>query len=115
MAGKRPLKLRDGVRGLTQTPNSGKVLAKVWLKTIAHYIGVGRHHVANYIVDEPIFQSCVEGMRRRGSSAHQFWWEQSMDLEVARVALFAGPVAVFDDEEEYAFALGVHPAGVLLW
>jgi hypothetical protein len=38
-----------------------------------------------------------------------------MDLEAARVALFAGPVAVFDDEEEYAFALGVHPAGVLLW
>jgi hypothetical protein len=112
MAGKRPLKLRDGVRGRTQTRDS---TCQGLAQTIAHYIGVGRHHEANYIVDKPIFQSCVEGMRRHGSSAHQFWWEQSMDLEAARVALFAGPVAVFDDEEEYAFALGVHPAGVLLW
>ena len=95
MAGKRPLKLPDG----TWTyPNSTEVLDEVWLNTIAHYIGVRRQHVANYIVDKPIFLSCVDGVRRRGSSVHQFWWTQPMDLEAARAARLAGPVVVSDDE-----------------
>jgi len=97
MAGKRPLKLRDG----TWTyPNSAEVLDEVGLKTIAHYIGVRRQHIASYIVDKPIFQSCVDGVRRRGSSARQFWWAQSMDLEEALAARIAGPAVVSDDEEE---------------
>ena len=59
MAGKRPLKLPDG----TWTyPNSAEVLDEVGLKTIAHYIGVRRQHIASYIVDKPIFQSCVDGV-----------------------------------------------------
>jgi hypothetical protein len=33
------------------------------------------------------------------------------DLEAARAALF-GASCFFDDEEEYAFALGVHPVDV---
>ena len=36
------------------------------------------------------------------------------DLEAARAALF-GASCFIDDEEEYAFALGVHPVDVLLW
>jgi len=97
MAGKRPTKLPDG----TWTyPNSTAVLDEVGLKTIAHYIGVRRQHIASYIVDKPIFQSCVDVVRRRGSSARQFWWAQSMDLEEALAARIAGPAVVSDDEEE---------------
>ena len=97
MAGKRPAKLPDG----TWTyPNSAAVLDEVGLKTIAHYIGVRRQHIASYIVNKPIFQTCMDGVRRRGSSVRQFWWAQSMDLEMARAARIAGPVVINDDGEE---------------
>jgi hypothetical protein len=97
MAGKRPTKLPDS----TWTyPNSAAVLDKVGLKTISHYIGVHRQHIASYIVDKPIFQTCMDGVRRRGSSVHQFWRAQSMDLETARVARIAGPIVSNDDGEE---------------
>jgi hypothetical protein len=97
MAGKRPLKLPDGT---WKYPNSAAVLDKVGLKTIAHYIGVRRQHIASYIVDKPIFQTCWNEVRKRGSSVRQFWWAQSMDLETARAARLAGPVVVTDNGEE---------------
>jgi hypothetical protein len=98
MAGKRPKKLPDS----TWTyPNSAAVLDEVRLKTIAHYIGMHRQHIGSYIVDKPIFQACVDGVRICGSSsACQFWWAQSMDLEMARAAGIAGPVVINDDGEE---------------
>ncbi len=97
MAGKRPKKLPDG----TWTyPNSVAVLDKVGLKNIAHYIGMRRQHIASYIVDKQIFQACVDGVRRRGSSTCQFWWAQLMDLEMARAACIAGPVVIDNDREE---------------
>jgi hypothetical protein len=97
MAGRRPTKLPDG----TWTyPNSAAVLGKVGLKTIAHYIGVRRQHIPSYIVDKPIFQTCMNGVRRRGSGVRQFWWAQSMDLEMAQAACIAGPAAINDDGEE---------------
>jgi hypothetical protein len=64
MAGKRPLKLPYGT---WKYPNSAGVLDEVGLKTIAHYIGVRRQHIASYIVDKPIFQTCWDGVRKRGS------------------------------------------------
>jgi hypothetical protein len=97
MAGKRPTKLPDGT---WMYPNSAAVLDKVGLKTIAHYIGVRRQHIASYIVDKPIFQTCMDGVRRRGSGVHQFWWAQSMDLETAWAARIAGPIVSNDDGEE---------------
>ena len=97
MAGKRPLKLRDGTWSY---PNSAEVLDEVGLKTIAHYIGVRRQHIASYIVDKPIFQSCVDGVRKRGSSIRQFWWAQSMDLEEALAARIAGPAVISEDKED---------------
>ncbi len=48
-----------------------------------HYIGVRWQHVANFIVNQPIFQLCLEGVRKRGSAPHLFWWEQPLDLEAA--------------------------------
>ncbi len=97
MAGKRPLKLPDGT---WEYPNSVAVLDEVGLKTIAHYIGMRMQHIASYIVDKPLFQTCKDGVRRRGSSVRQFWWAQSMDLETARAARLAGPVVVNDNGEE---------------
>jgi hypothetical protein len=97
MAGKRPTKLPDG----TWTyPNSRAVLDKVRLKTIAHYIVVCRQHIASYIGNKPIFQTCMDGVRRRGSRVCQFWWAQSMDLETARAARIAGPIVSNNDGEE---------------
>jgi hypothetical protein len=61
---------------------------------------VRRQHIANNTVDKTIFQSCVDGVRRHGSSVGQFWWAQSMDLEAARAARMAVPGDVSDDEEE---------------
>jgi hypothetical protein len=97
MAGKRPMKLPDG----TWTyPNSAQVLKDVGLKTVAHYIAVRWQHIANYIVNKPIFVTCVDGGRRQGSSNRHFWWEQSMDLEAARAAPLTGPAVVSNDKEE---------------
>ncbi len=97
MAGKRPMKLPDGS---WTYPNLAQVLEDVGLKTVAHYIAVRWQHIANYIVNKPIFMTCVDGVRRRGSSNHHFWWEQSMDLEAAQAARIAGPAVVSDDKEE---------------
>jgi hypothetical protein len=97
MAGKRSTKLPEG----TWTyPNSVAVLDEVGLKTIAHYISVRRQHIASYIVNKPIFQTCMDGVRRRGSGVRQCWWAQSMDLETARAARIAGPIVSDDDGEE---------------
>ena len=97
MTGKRPVKLRDGT---WMYPNLAQVLEDAGLKTVAHYIAVWRQHIANYIVNKPIFTTCVEGGRRRGSSTRHFWWEQPMDLDAARAAHFAGPAVVSDDKGE---------------
>ncbi len=97
MAGKRPTKLPDGTWAY---PNSAAALDEVRLKTIAHYIGMRRQHIASYIVDKPIFQTCMDGVRRHASGVCQFWWAQSMDLEMARAARIAGPIVSNDDREE---------------
>jgi hypothetical protein len=97
MADKRLMRLLDGTWAY---PNLAQVLEDIGIKTVARYIAVGRQHIANYIVNKPIFTTCVNGGRRQGSSNRHFWWEQSMDLEAALVACFAGPAVVSDDEEE---------------
>ena len=95
MAGKRPMKLWDGT---WKYPNLAAVLDEAGLKMIAHNIDVRRQHIASYIVDKPIFRTCLNGLRRRGSNVRLFWWAQPMDLETAQVARLVGPVVVSDDE-----------------
>ncbi len=97
MTGKRQVKLRDGA---WMYPNLAQVLEDAGLKTVAHYIAIQRQHIADYIVNKPIFSTCVEGGRRQGSSTRHFWWEQLMDLDAAWAAHFAGPTVVSDDEGE---------------
>ena len=53
------------------------------LQSISHYIGVRRQHIANFIVNRPLFQLCLEGVRKRGSAHCQFWWEQPLDIDAA--------------------------------
>jgi hypothetical protein len=69
MAGKWPTKLPDGT---WRYPNLAAVLDKVGLKTIAHYFCVRRQHIASYIVNKSIFQTCMDGVRRRGSGVRHF-------------------------------------------
>ena len=64
-------------------PSSKDVLEEVGLYTIDHYIGVRRESISSFIRVRPIFQLCMDGQRKRGSSSHALWWEQQLseDLE----------------------------------
>jgi hypothetical protein len=86
MSGTRPQKSPDGT---WQYPNSEKVLRDVGLQHISHYIGVRRQHIVNFIVNQPIFQLCLEGVRKRGSAHRQFWWEQLLDIDAAGLLALA--------------------------
>ena len=90
----RPRKDRDG----TWTyPSKDALYDEVGLFPIAHYIEVRRQSVAAYIVNRPIFKQCVEGRRGRGSSSHLYWWEQHIDLDLARGGEESSPVVAGDD------------------
>ena len=67
-------------------PTTEDVFEEVGLFCIDHYIQVRRQTIANYIVHRPIFSMCTGAGRRRGSSPRQFWWDQPMDLELARAS-----------------------------
>ena len=78
MAGMRPS--HDGEGNWTYLSNT-QALKKVGLYTIEHYIGIRRQTISNYIVNQPIFEHCWSGVRKRGSSPRMFWWDQSMHLD----------------------------------
>ena len=65
-------------------PASAAVLKEAGLFSVTHYVEVRRQTIAKYIVNRPIFDFCREGKRRRGTSPRQYWWEQTMDFDVAR-------------------------------
>ena len=62
---------------------SEDVLDAAGLHTIAHYMDVHRQTVANFIVNQPIWELCAGAVRRRGSLIQPFWWDQPMDLDLA--------------------------------
>ncbi len=72
------------VRQLAIRGNGNALYKEVGVFPITHYIEVRRQSVAAYIVNRPIFKQCVEGRRGRGSSSHLYWWEQPIDLDLAR-------------------------------
>jgi hypothetical protein len=78
MAGMRPL--HNGEGNWTY-PSNTRALKKVGLCTIEHYIGVRWQTISNYIVNQPIFEHCQNGVRKRSSSPLMFWWDQSMHLD----------------------------------
>ena len=68
------------------------MLEKVGSETLGYYIQVQRQHIAAYIVDQPIFGFCEEGMRKQGTTPQTWWWEQPMDLDLVRDVAVAGSV-----------------------
>ncbi len=81
MSGLWPEKKPDGS---WTYPRSADVLKACGLQTIAHYMDVRRQTVANFIVNQPIFELCTRAVRKRGLPVQPFWWDQPMDLELAR-------------------------------
>ncbi|EJK76362.1 hypothetical protein THAOC_01878, partial [Thalassiosira oceanica] len=69
------------------------VYEEVGLFPIRHYIEVRRQTVAAYIVNRPIFDRCVDAKRPRG----RFWWEQPVDLNLARGGEQSSPGVATDD------------------
>ena len=89
---------RDPLDDTWAYPRTEDVLEECGLHSIAHYIEVRRQTVARYIVDRPIFTFCMEQGRRRGTSAcRQWWWEQPMDLDLARDEAAASSDVAEDD------------------
>ena len=86
---------KDPTSGTWTYPPSEDALEEVGLHTIADYVQVRRQTIANFIVNRPIFNFCVDGERKRGTCPHHFWWEQPMDLDAAR----ASAIVAANDEE----------------
>ncbi len=86
MSGTHPQKRPDG---MWKYPNSENVLQDVGLQSISPYIGIWREHIANFTVNQPIFQLCLEGVRKCGSAHCQFWWEQPLDIDTAGLLALA--------------------------
>ena len=59
-------------------------------------------------MNRPIFDLCVEEERKRGTSPRLYWWEQTVDWDLARGAGDAASVVAEHDKEtvEVAFAEG---------
>ncbi len=81
MSGKRPVRKEDGS---WTYPRSEDVLQAVGLKPIAHYVGVRRQTIANFIVNRPIYELCAGAVRKKGLPVQPFWWDQPMDLDLAQ-------------------------------
>jgi hypothetical protein len=81
MSGLWPEKKPDGSWSY---PCSLDVLEKAGLETITHYMGVRRQTVVNFIVNQPIWELCAGAVRKRGLPIQPFWWDQPMDLDLAR-------------------------------
>ena len=64
-----------------------------------HYMGVRWQTIDDFIVTQPIFDFCVEGERKHGTSPRQWWWDQPMDLEAARGAAAAAAMVAANDGE----------------
>jgi hypothetical protein len=102
MSGMRPERKANGSWSY---PHSKDVLEATGLQTIAHYMDVCRQTVANFIVNRPIWELCAGTVRKRGSPIRPFWWDQPMDLDLAKergMLLAQGPAgpAIVEDENE---------------
>ncbi len=91
------------------------MLQEVGLQTISHYIGVRQQHVANFIVNQTIFQLCLEGVRKRVSAPRLFWWEQPLDLEAAGLLASVQVADGLSDDGDYCFLRDSFSWGGLLW
>ncbi len=92
-------------------PCLADVLNAAGLETIIHYMDVRQQTVANFIVNQPIYELCTGAVRKRGLPVQPFWWDQPMDLDTARERGLqplpqqgpSGPAIVTDQDEDYDF------------
>ena len=56
------------------------MLNECGMVTIAHYIGVLRNTILQYVVNHPIYKACRMGVQKRGLAPRKWWWEQPMNL-----------------------------------
>ncbi len=84
-----------------------EVLEAACLQTITHYMDVHWQTITNFIVNQPIWELCVGAVRRRGLPIRLFWWDQPMDLDLAKEKGLllpaqgpAGPAFVKDEDED---------------
>ncbi len=87
----------------------GRTLAQrmCWMQLVCILHEMHRQTVTNFLVNRPIWELCAGVVRRRGSPIRPFWWDQPMDLDLARerglrllpVQGSAGPALVADDED----------------
>jgi hypothetical protein len=103
MSGKRPERNVDGSWMYSRLE---EVLEAVRMNSIAHYMDLRRQTVANFIVNRPIHELCMGAVRKRGSPVQPFWWDQPMDLDLARERGLwplpkqdGGPVVIEEDED----------------
>jgi hypothetical protein len=98
--------LEKKTNGSWSYTRSKDVLNAAGLHTIAHYMDVRRQTVANLIIDQPIWKLCAGAVRRMGSPVQSFWWDQPMDVNLARerglLLPAQGPVgpALIKDEDK---------------
>jgi hypothetical protein len=104
MSGLRPEKKPSGSWSY---PRSKDVLDAAGLHTIAQYMDVRRQTVANFIVNQPIWELYAGAVRRRGSPIQPFWWDQPMDLDLAKERGLllpaqgpAGPAIIEEEDED---------------
>jgi hypothetical protein len=93
-------------------PCLADVLEIARLQTIAHYMGVRWQTVANFILNQPIWELCAGAVLKRGSLVQPFWWDQPMDLDLARMRGLwplplqgpLGPAVVEDNDKDQRWA-----------
>ena len=78
-------------------PATEDVMEEAGLYPAAHYVDVRRQTIARFIVNRPIYGFCEGSERQRGTSPRQWWWEQPMDLDVARAEAPASDVVAAED------------------
>ena len=68
-------------------PFIGESAGEGWPVLVSAYIEIRRQTILNCIVNRPIFQLRKDTFRLYSTSNHQYWWEQPMNLEMARALL----------------------------
>ena len=104
MSGKRPVRKEDRS---WRYPHLEDVLQAVGLKPTAHYVGVRQQIVANFIVNQPIYELCAGAVRMRGLPVQPFWWDQPINLDLVRkrglwpLSNQGGDPVVIENNEDY--------------
>jgi hypothetical protein len=61
---------------------------------------VRRQMVTNFIVNQPIWELCAGAVRRRGLPIQPFWWDQPMDLDLAKERGLLLPAIIKEEDED---------------